>query len=85
MSAGKNYGNLICLPNGPCSSGIFCIEFYQLRLIFSRRGILVDFACSICGEDEETFEHLFFHCIFSKHIWKGSSLGLDFENEVPCL
>lgn len=48
-------------------------------------GIPLDLVCSRCGVEEESLEHLCFQCIFSKHIWRGSSLGLNFEDGEGCL
>lgn len=32
-------------------------------------GVVVDPTCCFCGEDEETMDHLFFDCRFSKEVW----------------
>ncbi|KAL5704559.1 tRNA (guanine(10)-N(2))-methyltransferase [Ranunculus cassubicifolius] len=31
--------------------------------------------CELCGQDEETLEHLFVDCVFSKGIWDSFTLG----------
>ncbi|KAF7150252.1 hypothetical protein RHSIM_Rhsim02G0056300 [Rhododendron simsii] len=37
----------------------------------------------LCGQADEAIEHFVFECSFSKHIWKGSTLGLDFDVGNP--
>lgn len=37
----------------------------------------------MCGQADEAIEHFVFECSFSKHIWKGSTLGLDFDVGNP--
>ncbi|KAG5516000.1 hypothetical protein RHGRI_036892 [Rhododendron griersonianum] len=43
-----------------------------------RRNIAVDPFCSLCSQDLETIEHLFFNCDFAKIVWRASHLGFDF-------
>lgn len=43
-----------------------------------RRNIAVDPFCSLCSQDLETIDHLFFNCDFAKTVWRASHLGFDF-------
>ncbi|KAG5523268.1 hypothetical protein RHGRI_035182 [Rhododendron griersonianum] len=44
-----------------------------------------DLVCPVCGQSEETVEHLFFECDSARRLSRASCLGLDFTvgNPVP--
>lgn len=45
-----------------------------------KKGVIVTPECPICHDNEETVDHLFFHCALSKHVWFLSPLGLRNKN-----
>ena len=40
-----------------------------------RREIHCDVACSLCNTQDETFNHLFLHCPFSRAVWLGVGIN----------
>lgn len=52
-----------------------------LRCNLSRRGMLIDTRCPVCGQMSEDGGHLFFKCKLPKQIWRI----LNFENERQAL
>lgn len=42
-------------------------------------GVQVDHDCCLCGESEETMEHLFFECKFSKEVWSQVTTWCGFR------
>lgn len=53
------------------------------KVVLFRRGMAGDSVCPVCGQGEETVEHLFFECDFARHLWRASSLGLNFAVGQP--
>ena len=41
--------------------------------------------CSYCGEDDETFQHLFLDCNFSKSLWKDIQVFFHGRLNIPAL
>lgn len=48
----------------------------------SRRNLVSDNLCGLCGPEEETVDHVFFKCVFAKKLWRCSRLNFNFDLEV---
>ncbi|XP_060974253.1 uncharacterized protein LOC133039384 [Cannabis sativa] len=46
-----------------------------IREILVKRIQIEDVTCPLCGEAEESMEHLFLYCNFAYHLWKSSPWG----------
>lgn len=43
---------------------------WLLVAIWQRGGVTTDPTCCLCEREEETLDHLFFGCVFSKEVWR---------------
>ena len=49
-------------------------------------GIILSPACSLCGESDESLEHLFLSCHYTQNFWSGVKKWLvDHKVKIECL
>lgn len=44
-------------------------RIYPAKKTLERFKIDIEYSCTFCGSNEETIEHLFYHCVFTKMFW----------------
>ncbi|XP_030502633.2 uncharacterized protein LOC115717800 [Cannabis sativa] len=47
-----------------------------IRALFSKRMVIDETSCPICGKGDETMEHLFLFCDLASHLWRSSPWGI---------
>ncbi|XP_059301937.1 uncharacterized protein LOC132053858 [Lycium ferocissimum] len=60
--------------NCGCPKWVFILQLVMLRRIYTkdrlaRWGLIQNKVCSLCEEEDESIEHLFFECTFSNALW----------------
>ena len=51
-------------------------ESLPVLTVLNNRGIVTPTCCLMCDQDDETINHLFLQCSFSRAVWHGSNLEL---------
>ncbi|XP_030923476.1 uncharacterized protein LOC115950416 [Quercus lobata] len=76
----KGYKMLIALNQENANRCLLsCGKFVTVlptRTELAKRQIITDDTCAVCGEDQETLDHLFMSCHFARAIWYGAAQGL---------
>ena len=58
----------------------------KFNTFLCRIGIIPSPACSLCGESDESLEHLFLSCHYTKNFWSGVKKWLvDHKVKIECL
>lgn len=58
-----------------------CANALPTRTNLCQRGIEIDPMCTVCGEKEETVDHLFTECAPVAQVWYGTMLRIDVQRE----
>lgn len=59
------------------------LRILPVRVVLYRREMALTISCPMCGNSNETIEHLFLECEMTRTIWRGSKLGLNFSSGSP--
>ncbi|XP_058725683.1 uncharacterized protein LOC131596977 [Vicia villosa] len=54
-------------------------DILPIRVNLVKKGVKTALDCPLCQENEETVDHLFFHCQLSRMVWFLSPLGLRID------
>ena len=67
------------------------VKYFMWRLIqkclpvkvnLREKGVDMEAACAVCGNQDETFEHVFFSCSFSKAVWATVFPDLQVQRNI---
>lgn len=71
------FGSPTQLLNSPSLCGLLCTIDYKMGIKCACGMLgLINTTCTVCNEAEETCQHLFFSCRYSRQIWKILAEGL---------
>jgi hypothetical protein len=70
----------------PLRIQLFCWLMFENRILtwdnLSKRGLIGPSRCVLCGEREESLNHLMVDCLFTKEVWKSILNELSFTKRI---